>query len=560
MTQDLTLGLTAGSSQTVAVTAAASGRTGGFTVRTRPTAPGLAPDLARTLPARVGDPVDIRTDDGRALAPADLLAEAIGAAVRDIDPAGTVAAFPAWWSPHAVRTQRAALDRAGRGDVVLVPEPAAAVRWLETAHDLADGTIVVVYDLGATGLTVSVADTGPGGGPRAESVRSTAVGGDEFDLLIMRYVLANAVGDNDFDPFDPAAEQELAIVRQRSRNAKEVLSGNTATSVPVRLPGISRDVRLVRDELEDLLRRPLSTSLELIHEVLHRAGVGRDSVGRILLTGGGAAIPLVTELISTEFGIPVVAADDPAHTSASGAALLAAELLAESAAPQTIALASGDAVLHSAAAARPAPDGSVDAVPDLPAATKTPVLPALPQDTTVDRSGSRRRVILIAVAAIAAAALATGTLALGTTTPTTSSPATVSSTTTTNAPSGTSAPSAASGGAVASAAPAANSATTRNGTPTSANAAPVAGTAAPQSQSPAAPANSAQSPNTAAQQPVTVITVPAIQPPAAPTVPAAPTIPSAPLGNSGTNPLNQAGSTLGTVLQAPSRILPQTGK
>lgn len=559
MTQDLTLGITAGSSQTVAVTTADSGRTSGTTVRIRPTAPGLAPALARTLPARVGDPVDIRTDDGRALAPADLLAEAIAAAVRDIEPASTAAAFPAWWSPHAVLTQRDALDRAGLGDLVLVPEPAAAVRWLETTREIADGTTVVVYDLGATGLTVSVTGTGPGGGPRGESLRSTTVAGDEFDLLIMRYVLANAVGDIDFDPFDPASEQELAIVRQRSTDAKEVLSGNTATSVPVRLQGVARDVRLIRDELEDLLRDPLLGSLELIHEAMRRAGVSRDSVGCILLTGGGASIPLVTELISTEFGLPVVAADDPAHTSASGAALLAAELREESAPGNVVSLAAVDAV------AQPAREVSVlseasDAGPDLPAVSRPPVLPELPQDTTPDRSGSRRRVILIAAAAIAGAALATGTLALGTTTPTTSSPATGTDTTT-NASSGSSATSAASGGAVASAAPAANSITTRKaGAPAAASGAPAAGTAASRAQAPAAQANSPQSPSSGAQQPVTVITVPAIQPPAAPTIPAAPTVPSAPLGNSGVNPLNQAGNPLGTVLQAPGRILPQTGK
>lgn len=547
MTHDLPLGITAGSSQTVAATAPDSVRTSGFTVRSLPTAPELARDLARTVPARVGDPVDIRTDDGRALAPADLLAETIAAAVRTIDPASTVAGFPAWWSPHAVRTQRAALDHAGLTAVELVPEPVAAVRWLQTAHEVADGTTVLVYDLGATGLTVSVVGTAPDGGLRGESQRSTAVAGDEFDLLVMRYVLANAVGDNDFDPFDPAAERELSIVRERCRNAKEFLSGNTATAVPVRLPGITRDVRLVRDEVEDLFRTPLLTSLDLIREAMAHAEVGRAAIAHILLTGGGASIPLVTELISTEWGIPVLAADDPAHTSASGAALLAADRLAESAAPQ-------------AAALVPAETTALAAIPP---DTKTPVLPELPQDpATPGRFASRRRVILIAAAAIAAAALATGTLALGTTTtPTTSSPAAVSTTTT-----GKAAPANASGGAVASAAPAANSVTTHNGTApvagpaAAASAATAPGTVTQQPQSPAAPVNSAQSPNTAAQQPVTVITVPAIAPPAAPTLPAAPTIPSAPLGDSGTNPLNQAGNTLGTVLQAPSRVLPKTSK
>src|SRR5690606_37069323 len=111
----------------------------------------------------------------------------------------------------------------------------------------------------------------------------------------------------------------------------------TATTVCVPLDGASARVRLVRDELEELIRVPHEIEagqqwaadelLQLVRDALHRAGLDIGAVDRVLLTGGGAAIPLVTELVSGEFGLPVIVAPEPAHTAAAGAALAAADLL-----------------------------------------------------------------------------------------------------------------------------------------------------------------------------------------------------------------------------------------
>ncbi|MGW4243943.1 Hsp70 family protein, partial [Nocardia sp. NPDC004722] len=322
MSQGLALGITVGSLNTVAVTTSG----GQHRVRTRPSMLGAEPEVADSLLSRVGDPVDIRTRDGSAVRAADLVAAAVGRALDEAGPtAAAVTCYPAWWSQHTVERQRTALGDAGLDSVALVPEPTAAMRWLQEVHESSHDGAMVVYDLGATGLTVSVARTGAMSGLLGEPVRTTAVAGSEFDLLTMRYVLAHAVGEKDFDPFDPLVEQELSALRQRCKIAKETLSTNTATMVPVRLPGLGNmDIRLVRDDIEELLRGPLLGSTDLVREAMRRAGVTAADLDGVLLTGGGAGIPLVTELLSTEFGIPVAAAADPAHLSAHGAALLAA--------------------------------------------------------------------------------------------------------------------------------------------------------------------------------------------------------------------------------------------
>ncbi|WP_063016465.1 Hsp70 family protein [Nocardia niwae] len=434
MTQRLALGITVGASNSVAVAATEEGDdglspSGGGYLRSHPSVLRLSPDMAPTLGAgarstgrhssdvllegflaRVGDPVAMLAEDGSSYSAPDLVATAIGCLVDEIAAEtgrsgvqAMVACHPAWWSRHTVDIQRDAMERAGLGEVTLVPEPTAAIRWLDAAHGRIDDGAVIVFDLGASGSTVSVVRTGEHASLLGSPLRSTEVAGAEFDLLTMRYVLANAVLAADFDPFDPVVERELAALRERCRKAKEELSINTATVVPVRADPADphgSTVRLVRGELEDLLRGPLSIAMNLIRDAVHRAGLDIGDVGRVLLTGGGGAIPLVAELISSEFGLPVVAAPDPEHTTARGAALLAADLLA----------AETDQLPMVAD-----PVAEDETVPQ-PRALPSAGLAALPEEPAERRRAMTGRQRLAVVAGVAAAigVLATGTLAIGT--------------------------------------------------------------------------------------------------------------------------------------------------
>lgn len=452
MTERLALGITVGASNSVAVAAPEDGSDydraySGGTVITHPSVLHLAPHappafgsgarrtgrhssdvVLEGFLARVGDPVDILAEDGTAHSAADLVATVIGCLIDEIGAGAAhaiVACHPAWWSRHTVDVQRAALDRAGLREVTSVPEPTASVRWLEAAHGPLGEHTVVVYDLGASGLTVSVVRTGAQAVVLGAPLRATDVAGTEFDLLTMRYVLANALHGNDFDPFDPVVERELSALRDRCRYAKEELSTNTATVVPVRLNPADHqpeNIRLVRGELEDLLRGPLLTSLDLIRDAVQRAGLDFGDIGRVLLTGGGGAIPLVAELISTEFGLPVVAAPQPRLTSALGAAELAADLLSVTADRTPVAAMGGNAkteelptVPRPVEKAANSPRGTSSAkVSGGPSHESAPgkSLPG-PSDRSRRKLSGRQRAAIIAGAALVLGALATGTAAIG---------------------------------------------------------------------------------------------------------------------------------------------------
>ncbi|MBF6296343.1 Hsp70 family protein [Nocardia amamiensis] len=594
MTQRLALGITVGASNSVAVAATEDGDdgigpSGGGYLRTHPSVLRLSQDMAPTFGsgasatgrhssdvllegflARVGDPVGILAEDGSSYSAPDLVATAIGCLIDEIAAdtgesatEAIVACHPGWWSRHTVEIQRDALERAGLGEVTLVPEPTAAIRWLDAAHGRSGDGAVVVYDLGATGLTVSVVRTGEHASLLGTPLRNTDVAGAEFDLLTMRYVLANAVLAADFDPFDPVVERELSALRERCRKAKEELSINTATVVPVRLdPADPRGstVRLVRGELEDLLRGPLSSSIDLIRDAVHRAGLEIGDVGRVLLTGGGGAIPLVAELISSEFGLPVVAAPDPEHTTARGAALLAADLLAAETDQLPLV----------------GPDDEDETVPQ-PRALPAPRIAALPEDRPARRRAvtSKRRVAVVAGAAVAIGLLASGTLAIGTgihsgpshpasTEQSTTGAAQVAATTGAQ-PGDPSAPAtgvAATDAATSTRRPA-TSASQAAGSPSSAAEGTTA-TVANSEQTPGQPAPAESPAPQPAPQPQPQ---PQPSPAPAPTNPQPtpqqprPTVPSAPSLPTGvlTDTIDGVGDSVGTVLRAPGEILGGSG-
>ncbi|WP_280240697.1 Hsp70 family protein [Nocardia abscessus] len=586
MTQRLALGITVGTSNSVAVAATEDGDdgigpSGGGYLRSHPSVLRLSEDMAPTLGAgarstgrhssdvllegflaRVGDPVGIFAEDGSSYSAPDLVATAIGCLVDEIAAEtgqdatrAMVACHPAWWSRHTVDIQRDALERAGLGEVTLVPEPTAAIRWFDAAHGRTDDGAVIVFDLGASGSTVSVVRTGEHASLLGTPLRNTEVAGAEFDLLTMRYVLANAVLAADFDPFDPVVERELSALRERCRKAKEELSINTATVVPVRVDPADphgSTVRLVRGELEDLLRGPLLNSIDLIRDAVHRAGLDIGDVGRVLLTGGGGAIPLVAELISSEFGLPVVAAPDPEHTTARGAALLAADLLTA----ETDQLPMAD------------PGVEDETVPQ-PRALPSSGLAALPEDRPARRGAptSRRRVAVVAGVALAIGLLTTGTLAIGTGIQ--SGPSSPASTE--QSPTGAAQVAATTGVQTGDpSAPAGVAATDSAGSTGRPK------TEAPRAGSPSSPAqdttvavvNSEPSPDQPAPAPAdSPAPQPAPQPQPAPAPAPAPTNPSPPTQQqprptpptAPSLPTGVLGDTLGTVLRAPGEILGGSG-
>ncbi len=244
-------------------------------------------------------------------------------------PEGVALTCPASWGPYKISLfeQAEQATRIGGmtwlGSAELLSEPQAAAISYASRERVEVGAHLAVYDLGGGTFDAAVVRKDS---PTAFTVLGRpegidGLGGVTFDEMLFEHVSAAAgVPLTQIDPNDPDIVPEVARLRRECTEAKEALSVDTDTTIVVLLGGVRQRVRVTRAEFEEMIRPELERTIEALHGALGSADVGADQVDAILLVGGSSRIPLVSQLISAEFGRAPAIDTDPKTAVAEGAA------------------------------------------------------------------------------------------------------------------------------------------------------------------------------------------------------------------------------------------------
>lgn len=282
-----------------------------------------APDrVAREFKRRVGDTVPYLLN-GVPWSIDALVAEslrwvhALVTERRQGPPDLTVATVPANWGPFKREQFAHAAELAGLA-VALLTEPEAAAVHHAFTSGLAVGHAVAVYDLGGGTFDAAVVErTADGFATRGPSVGIDRLGGADFDEAIF----AHALSMLELDASSFASDSELRRLREDVVRGKEALSSTTAIDLTCFVGGAERHVRLTRGEFEALVTTPLERTLVSLERAITGAGVDEAALDAIVLAGGSSRIPLVHQLVSARYAIPVTVTTHPKHAVALGAAL-----------------------------------------------------------------------------------------------------------------------------------------------------------------------------------------------------------------------------------------------
>ncbi|MEU8896939.1 Hsp70 family protein [Nocardia sp. NPDC048505] len=193
-------------------------------------------------------------------------------------------------------------------DLRLVPESTAALTFLRHTGLLDRYETVAIADLGATGLSVTVADQADGNVLRSE--RTTAVSGNAIDELIYHHLV-------DLHYARRGTRPNRGMLTNRGRAAKEHLSVTPAVTID-HVAG--RPLKLTRADFEQLIADLLDDLTDFTGSVFARAPRHPQAIAVI---GGGANIPSVLTSLADEFEVPIISVDDPEAVIAKGAALVA---------------------------------------------------------------------------------------------------------------------------------------------------------------------------------------------------------------------------------------------
>ncbi|GGG28182.1 hypothetical protein GCM10007304_47510 [Rhodococcoides trifolii] len=236
-----------------------------------------------------------------------LAAESIGVEMSDGADRNNIAATGvAYRDDVQAGAMAQAMARQHIANYRLIPEVHAALRFLHSSGELAGVGTVGLYDLGSSGLSVSIVDLGTGEIVATE--RSLDVGGNMFDALIRDNQLGRQQGI-----FGDVDARDFEI---RCRTAKEQLSDSGA----VCLPGSGGLILLSREAFEAMIAVPVENSARMVKDLIDRSG---RTVDALVLVGGGSNIPLVRDTLGSWTGLRLITPDEPELVAAKGAALLA---------------------------------------------------------------------------------------------------------------------------------------------------------------------------------------------------------------------------------------------
>lgn len=240
-------------------------------------------------------------------------------------PALTVVTHPANWGEYRRELLSNATHEADIGAAELCPEPEAAAVHFSSTDRVRTGEVIAVYDLGGGTFDAAVLRRTAEGFQLLGSAEGIEhLGGVDFDEAVFQHVLTSLDGDiRGLDSDDPDVLSALARLRRECVEAKEALSADNEAPIPVTLPGLQRTVRLTRSEFEDMIRPRLTETVDCLARALASAELAPTDLAAVVLVGGSARVPLVSEMLTQQFRRPIALSPHPKHCVALGAALRA---------------------------------------------------------------------------------------------------------------------------------------------------------------------------------------------------------------------------------------------
>ncbi|WP_068777425.1 rod shape-determining protein [Paenibacillus sp. FJAT-26967] len=206
---------------------------------------------------------------------------------------------------------REAAERSGAREVFMEEEPKAAA--IGAGMDIYQPSGNMVVDIG--GGTTDVAVLSMGDVVTSSSIK---IAGDKFDTAITKYIKNKyklLIGERTSEDI----KIKIGTVQADSSLSEMDIRGRDMVS------GLPLTVTIRSSEVQEALWDPISSIVTAAKSVLERTPpeLSADIIDRgVILTGGGAMLHGLDQLLADELKVPVLIAEDPMHCVVKGTGIM----------------------------------------------------------------------------------------------------------------------------------------------------------------------------------------------------------------------------------------------
>jgi molecular chaperone DnaK len=234
-----------------------------------------------------------------------------------------VITVPAYFNDAQRQDTKNAGAIAGLNVLRIINEPTAAS--LAYGLDRKKEEKIAVYDLGGGTFDISILEIGEGVFEVKSTNGDTYLGGDDFDLKVMDYLVDEFKKENGID----LKKDKMALQRLKEAAEKAKIELSTALETEINLPFITADqtgpkhlvMKLSRPKLEQLVDDLVQNSIGPVKKALDDASVSTKEIDEVVLVGGQTRMPKVQEVVRTFFGKEPHKGVNPDEVVAIGAAI-----------------------------------------------------------------------------------------------------------------------------------------------------------------------------------------------------------------------------------------------
>ncbi|UFW64219.1 molecular chaperone DnaK [Rhizobium laguerreae] len=239
-----------------------------------------------------------------------------------------VITVPAYFNDAQRQATKDAGRIAGLEVLRIINEPTAAA--LAYGLDKKEGKTIAVYDLGGGTFDISILEIGDGVFEVKSTNGDTFLGGEDFDMRLVEYLVAEFKRDNGID----LKNDKLALQRLKEAAEKAKIELSSSQQTEINLPFITADasgpkhltLKLTRAKLESLVDDLVQRTIAPCKAALKDAGVTAAEIDEVVLVGGMSRMPKVQEVVKQLFGKEPHKGVNPDEVVALGAAIQAGVL------------------------------------------------------------------------------------------------------------------------------------------------------------------------------------------------------------------------------------------